>query len=201
MISDNFSLGSIFQSTRNTRSILPDSLRYIRSDVPANITADETDWLIRNNIRTVIDLRENDEQLKKVCPLQSNELFTYISIPVTGGGAVPECPDDVPLSYIKMADGEMKKIIDLLMSAESNVLYFCNAGKDRTGVVSAILLHRLGADDEYIINDYLRSADNLKDMLQAYAEQYPETDINVITPKREYMEKFLAWLRSSDSNM
>lgn len=109
---------------------------------------------------------------------------------------MPECTDDVPLSYIRMADGQMNKIIDTIMNAESNVLFFCNAGKDRTGVVSAIILHRLGADDEFIINDYLLSADNLKEMLQAYAEQNPEIDINVITPKREYMEKFLAWLRS-----
>lgn len=91
----------------------------------------------------------------------------------------------------------MNKIIDTIMNAESNVLFFCNAGKDRTGVVSAIILHRLGVDDEYIINDYMLSAENLKDMLFAYAEQYPEVDINVITPKREYMEKFLVWLRTS----
>ncbi|WP_432650114.1 tyrosine-protein phosphatase [Huintestinicola sp.] len=189
-------MSSLFQSTRNTRAILPESLRFIRSDVPEKITADETRWLIANNVRTIVDLREKDEQAKKVCPLQSNDLFTYISTPVTGGNAVPECTDDVPLSYIRMADGQMNKIIDTIMNAENNVLFFCNAGKDRTGVVSAIILHRLGADDEYIINDYMLSADNLKEMLQAYAEQNPEIDINVITPKREYMEKFLAWLRS-----
>ncbi|MGN1100629.1 MAG: tyrosine-protein phosphatase [Huintestinicola sp.] len=194
-------MSSLFQSTKNTRALLPHSLRFIRSDVPEKITANEIRWLTENNVRTIVDLREKDEQAKKVCPLQSNDQFSYISIPVTGGNAVPECTDDVPLSYIRMADGRMKKIIDTIMSAENNVLFFCDAGKDRTGVVSAILLHLSGADDEYIINDYLRSADNLKDMLRAYAERYPEVDINVITPKREYMEKFLVWLRSSGGCM
>lgn len=190
-------MSSLFQSTRNTRAILRDSLRFIRSDVPESITADEIEWLIVNNVRTIVDLRETNEQAKKVCPLQSNDKFAYITLPVTGGNAVPECADDVPLSYIRMADGQMKRIIDTIMNAENNVLFFCNAGKDRTGVVSAIILHRLGADDEYIINDYMLSADNLKDMLQSYAKQFPEIDINVITPKREYMEKFLVWLRNT----
>ncbi len=190
-------MSSLFQSTRNTRAILRDSLRFIRSDVPENITADEIEWLIVNNVRTIVDLRETNEQAKKVCPLQSNDKFAYITLPVTGGNAVPECADDVPLSYIRMADGQMKRIIDTIMNAENNVLFFCNAGKDRTGVVSAIILHRLGADDEYIINDYMLSTDNLKEMLWAYAEQNPEVDINVITPKREYMEKFLVWLRNT----
>lgn len=190
-------MSSLFQSTRNTRAILRDSLRFIRSDVPESITADEIEWLIVNNVRTIVDLRETNEQAKKVCPLQSNDKFAYITLPVTGGNAVPECADDVPLSYIRMADGQMKRIIDTIMNAENNVLFFCNAGKDRTGVVSAIILHRFGADDEYIINDYMLSADNLKEMLWAYAEQNPEVDINVITPKREYMEKFLVWLRNT----
>ena len=190
-------MSSLFKSTRNTRAILRDNLRFIRSDVPENITDNETRWLIENNVRTIVDLRETNEQAKKVCPLQSNDKFAYITLPVTGGNAVPECADDVPLSYIRMADGQMKRIIDTIMNAENNVLFFCNAGKDRTGVVSAIILHRLGADDEYIINDYMLSADNLKEMLWAYAEQNPEVDINVITPKREYMEKFLVWLRNT----
>ena len=30
----------IFQSTRNTRPIIENSMRYIRSDVPTNITED-----------------------------------------------------------------------------------------------------------------------------------------------------------------
>lgn len=176
-------------------------MRFIRSDVPDNITADETGWLLANNVRTIIDLRKTEEQAKKVCPLQSDDRFTYFSIPVTGGNAVPKCADDVPLSYIRMADGQMDKIIDRIMNADNNVLFFCNAGKDRTGVVSAILLHRSGMDDEYIINDYLLSADALRDMLSAYAEQDPDVDINVITPKREYMEKFLVWLRGSGGRL
>ena len=46
----------------------------------------------------------------------------------------------------------------------------CTAGKDRTGVVSAILRHKIGMDSEYIIEDYMKSKDNLKDMFQKLSQ-------------------------------
>ncbi len=87
----------------------------------------------------------------------------------------------------------MDMIVSTIMNADTNVLYFCNAGKDRTGVVSAIILSKLGYDKEYIINDYLLSGENLKEDLLSFAREHTEIDINVITPKREYIETFLEW--------
>ncbi len=60
---------SILTSTQNTRPILPDSLRYIRSDVPHNITEAEINFLIENNITTIVDLREDSEREQKRCLL------------------------------------------------------------------------------------------------------------------------------------
>ena len=42
-----------------------------------------------------------------------------------------------------MLDEKMEKIIHTIMNAKSNVLFFCGAGKDRTGVVSAIIWKKL----------------------------------------------------------
>ena len=33
-------------------------------------------------------------------------------------------------------------------------VFFCNAGKDRTGVVAAMVLGLLGVDDETVAGDY-----------------------------------------------
>lgn len=178
-------------STKNTRNILPDSMRFVRSDVPTSISSEDIKWLIDNNIRTIVDLREEKERAQKPCPLADNNAFDYICLPVTGGNGIPESPDKVPVSYLNMIDEQLIHIIDVIENAESNVLYFCNAGKDRTGVVSAILLRRQDFEDEYIIEDYMKSADNLKDMLKAFARNNRDVDINVITPHREYMKNFL----------
>ena len=183
-------MSSLLNSTQNTRAILPDSLRYLRSDVPASLTESEIDWLRQQNIRCIVDLRSEEEQKKKPCPLYQKTDIVYHSLPVSGGNAVPACPDEVSASYVAMVDEQMEHIIYTIETSDCGVLYFCNAGKDRTGVVSALLLRRLGYDDEYIIKDYLHSADNLKEMLRAYAAS-SGVDIHIITPCRRYMEEFL----------
>lgn len=43
------------------------------------------------------------------------------------------------------------------------------------------------------MDDYMKSKDNLQEMLNAYALQYPEIDINIITPNEKYIKEFLRW--------
>ena len=119
---------TLFESTKNTRPIIPNSFRFIRSDVPAAVSDKERRWLTNNNVRTVVDLRERSERCLKPCALANDNAFRYISMPVTGGNAVPRSPNEAALSYIKMVDDNMENIIGTIMNADTNVLYFCNAG-------------------------------------------------------------------------
>lgn len=183
-----------FACTCNTRAILPDSLRYIRSDVPQQVSEQEKEALLAENIRTVVDLRTPEECAAKPCPLEEDERFCYLHLPVTGGNALPESRAMVPVSYLKMVDGQMERILDAIGGADSNVLYFCSAGKDRTGVVSALLLRRAGIPEAYIIADYLQSGPNLAPRLEAFARQNPGLDVGIITPREEYMRQFLQQL-------
>ena len=190
---------SIFENTLNTRPILENSFRYIRSDVPTAVSEQERQWMISNDVTTVVDLRTDEERAKKVCPLVKDERFSYHSMPVTGGDVIPKSTCDVSKSYINMVDVSLRSTIDFILNSKSNVLYFCNAGKDRTGVVSAILLYRIGMNCAYIIDDYLKSADNLKNMLQSFSKANPKVDINVITPSEKYIKEFLRWLIENET--
>ena len=187
---------SLLKSTQNTRTLLTGSYRYIRSDVPGSLTDDEVRWLYQNGITTIVDLRSEGEFLRKPCRLEHEEGFTYHHMPVTGDGAVPDSPEEVPASYVSMIDDQMERIIHTIMNADSNVLYFCNAGKDRTGVVSAIILYRLGFDDQTIIEDYMKTKENLMDILMAYVREHPEVDHFTVIPKEENITAVLAYLKS-----
>ncbi|MBQ5959346.1 MAG: tyrosine-protein phosphatase [Firmicutes bacterium] len=90
-----------------------------------------------------------------------------------------------------MLDEQMDKIISTIMNAESSVMYFCGAGKDRTGVVSAVILKKLGYSDPVIIDDYMETKDNLMAFLTAYVKEHPEVDINIIIPDEENIKKVL----------
>ena len=183
----------IFQNTVNTRPILENSIKYIRSDVPCRISSFEKEWLLSNNVTTVVDFRTEEERAQKPCPLMDDSRFSYRIFTVTGGDKVPKCPDDVSKSYMAMVDAEFEKAIAFLISAATNVLYFCNAGKDRTGVISAVLLYKLGLPFSYIVEDYMKSKCNLEAVLEAFARQNPTVDIEVITPHKRYIEEFLNW--------
>ena len=184
-------MSSLLQSTRNTRALPTGTMRYIRSDVPENLTDKEIQWLLDNHITTMVDLRSDEEVVRKPCCFKEREGFTYFHFPVTGGGDTPKSLEHLHIVYRQMLDEQMEKIIDTIMNAESNVMYFCTAGKDRTGVVSAVILKRLGFSDEVIIDDYMKSKDNLMEMLTAYVSAHPEVDIEIIIPHRENMEQLL----------
>ena len=188
-------MGYLLPSTRNTRAFPTGSLRYIRSDVPENLTAAEIQWLLDNQITTVVDLRSEEERSQRPSCLAAQSGFRYVPLPVAGGGSTPKSLEQLYTVYRQMLDETMVQIVDTIMNAVSNTLYFCTAGKDRTGVVSAIILKRLGFGDEAVIEDYMMSKDNLMDMLTAYAGAHPEVDLDVIIPHRKNMERFLQYLR------
>ncbi len=181
---------SLFKSTNNTRAILK-SYKYIRSDVPNKLNSEEIKWLIHNKITTIIDLRTPEEVANKPCKWANINEFTYLNLPVTGGNIVPKNADEVAKSYIKMVDNKMWEIIDTIEKSSTNVMYFCSAGKDRTGVVSTILLARLGVCRDEIVADYMLSKSNLKDILTEYAEKNEGVNIDVITPNEAYINEFL----------
>ena len=49
-------MSSLLQSTRNTRALPTGTMRYMRSDAPENLTEREVQWLLDNNIITIVGL-------------------------------------------------------------------------------------------------------------------------------------------------
>ena len=90
---------------------------------------------------------------------------------------------NIPREY---ADLNTRKVLYII------TFLFCNAGKDRTGVVSAIILKRMGFDDAQIIADYMETKTNLMPFLQEYSERHPEVDLRTIIPSEENIKAVLA---------
>ena len=47
-------MSTIFADTKNTRPILENSLKYIRSDVPTVLSEQEKSWMLEHDITTMI---------------------------------------------------------------------------------------------------------------------------------------------------
>jgi protein-tyrosine phosphatase len=64
-------------------------------------------------------------------------------------------------SWTEECQKEFKAIVDSIAAADAvPVVFHCSAGKDRTGVVSALLLSVAGVSDEIIAADYAHTARN-----------------------------------------
>lgn len=184
-------MGSLLQSTLNTRALPVGGMRYIRSDAPLSLSGEEIEWLVANNITTLVDLRSVEEVERKPCPLKERAGFTYYHFPVTGGGGTPKNREHLYQTYCGMLDEAMDRILETILGADTNVMYFCTAGKDRTGVVSALLLKRLGVEEGVIVEDYMKSKENLMEMLVSYVNAHPEVDLDIIVPREENILKVL----------
>ncbi|MDR2073157.1 MAG: tyrosine-protein phosphatase [Spirochaetaceae bacterium] len=75
-----------------------------------------------------------------------------------------------------------------LLAEPANVplIFHCSAGKDRTGLASALLLHALGASEETIMEDYLLSAECLRRLYLPYMETRPYM-VPFMTVRRSYL--------------
>ncbi|MBS7007229.1 MAG: tyrosine-protein phosphatase [Anaerostipes sp.] len=140
--------------------------RLYRGDCLAFLTPDEWSKLENCGIVSVIDLRSKSETLLMKdqipqtmeyfhCPLQEDEID------------FSNAAESASKAFTKsLADGYQKILSDspdLLAAAvktviqcleKGGVLFHCTAGKDRTGVLAAVLLTLLGAAREDIIADY-----------------------------------------------
>lgn len=190
-------MASILEGTLNARVIAETGSRLlVRSDAPVDVTAADVAWLLEHGVTTLIDLRSASEVERVPVPLAGDSRFAYENMPVTGGNVIPATPEQVPASYIAMVDAQMAGIVHRIESAPGGVLWFCSAGKDRTGVVSAIVLSRLGVSRQEIVDDYVESAGNLREALEGVARRRPEARLDVMIPRRQTMERFLDWYKA-----
>ena len=67
------------------------------------------------------------------------------------------------------------------------LLFHCSAGKDRTGIGAALFLSAIGVDREVIYDDYMMSAEYVREKYAKLVEEQPELAATM-TVKREYLE-------------
>ena len=141
-----------------------------RSDELHALTDADLDAVSELGIRVVFDLRNADERAARPSRLPIDvELLERVSQP-TGGdvrtieeliavGELP-VPDDEYFAtvYVDLLDRlapELRIILERAVDAPTRPLLFhCAAGKDRTGIVAAVLLGLLGVPHDVILDDY-----------------------------------------------
>ena len=151
--------------------------RLLRSACLSGVPGEAVDALRRQcGLSLVIDLRTDDEIAQK--PESLPEGVAYRRMPIFDAAKIgithekgekwnPERPasvkPDMPALYRMMAEREdcrqaLSAVLTAIMTHDygaGSVLWHCSEGKDRCGLVAALLLGALGASREDIMADYL----------------------------------------------
>ena len=175
--------------------------RLIRSNLPINLSSNDISLLDEMGMNTVIDLRSQEEIEARKSIFENNKNFKVYHIGIDVGKDIPETEELVPKSYMDMLtlQEKMKTIFEILGNNEK-VLYFCNAGKDRTGVVTALILKLLDVSENDIIEDYVSTGQFMKTTLIKFANSNNRI-LNIITPKEIYMQEFLKEFEKKYNNI
>lgn len=192
---------SLLETTMNTRDLgghlcadgkRTVNLRILRSDKQNYPNQRDVNFLIENGITTIIDVREEDVVRNSPNGFADKDDFRYMNFPIIEGGKVPESVEAVPDSYMKIAKSlSLKDIFTAIATSESGVMFNCSAGKDRTGVISAILLMLCGVSEEEIVEDYMLTKEYNRERFKMAAIHHPNVDLNIIIPRESYIKEFM----------
>jgi len=143
--------------------------RLFRSDALHGLTPEGVDRIVNElGIGAIVDLRSTGEigidgrgQLRERTP-------TYHHLPLFDGPLTvdPESVNQLTLAdrYFLIAERAkvpVARVVTTLAECSMPAVYHCSAGKDRTGLISAIVLGLLGVPDEFIVADYAATQENL----------------------------------------
>ncbi len=196
---------SLLKTTQNTRDLggyrktdgrLTKEESILRSDVQNYPDEEDFEYLKAKGITTVIDMRGQKDIERRPNGFASREDFTYFNFQIEEGSGVPASMEAVPKSYMDIAVANaLPSVFKCIANAESGVMFNCTAGKDRTGVVAAILLLHAGVSDRDIIENYVLTKEYGKERLELVHKNFPEVDMNIVTPCKMFMEEFLRMFR------
>ena len=144
------------------------TLRFLRSGFPDSLDAENVAFFQEMPLVSVLDLRTSEE-VAMFPHLFADAGFDVVSLPLLSG-SVRSMLQDVPSvgqMYLDMLAASPKELTAAVIAvanatAKGTVLVHCTAGKDRTGVVCALVQAVLGVSDQDIVANYVLSHDNLE---------------------------------------
>jgi protein-tyrosine phosphatase len=150
---------------------LPDGRRtrhglLFRSDTLQALTASDVAFLRQTiGLRVVVDLRLAHEVAEEGRGLLSTaDEVTYLNAPLEMAKIDGILPGEVMKHLYNQclaSESLVAAIRHIAENAGQPIVFHCAAGKDRTGIVAALVLGLLGVAEEVIVADYLASTANM----------------------------------------
>jgi protein-tyrosine phosphatase len=152
----------------------------VRSDCPAALTEAGRAALADYGVRAIVDLRLPAELAEDPNPFAEpgdhGIAYTNVSF-IDPAAAPPDAVSTLAEDYLQMLDRYRQRVAEALAAIarapDGAVLVHCAAGKDRTGLISALLLGLVEVPAETIAADYAMTAELLRPRERAWLEGLP----------------------------
>lgn len=136
-----------------------------RGDAPEPDLAHGVARLRALGVRTVVDLREPHERAERPNPLAADADVAYHEVDLIAGlrDGWSELAAERPLGalYVRAlerAGPAFVRAVDALVTGEGARVVHCSAGKDRAGMVAALVLDAVGVPRSIVVRDYVVTA-------------------------------------------
>lgn len=158
----------------------------LRADKVSRLRASGEQALLDYGVRTIIDLRWPYEAHAEPSCLQQNPVaISYLHISLLGDSSDawhtlrPEVPKEQWNSVVlEYAPKTICQVMQGIADAPAGALLFhCNSGKDRTGVVAALLLALAEVNPDEIAEDYACSTAELR---EPYLAAHPDKRAEIL---------------------
>jgi protein-tyrosine phosphatase len=196
--------------------------RLYRADALHELTPEDVGHLRDLGLRTVVDLRtERELDRSGRGPLEPEDVaFHHLAVVqegVRGDGTSDRAADGESVAapapagddlaerylwYLDVGQASLVRALTLLGGDEHYPLVFhCAAGKDRTGVLAALVLQILGVEREVIVADYVITAERLRFIMErwladpAFAERMAKVPASRYSVEASTMVGFLEQLQ------
>ncbi len=180
----------------------------IRSGSPSLASHKAYTELIEYGVRTVIDLRSVAEVSHYGNPFKDDGKTEYYNIPLFIGD--PDSKEDKTMNYLRdhtMGDFYVmmiqelgERIADVMRvftrQDKGITLFHCAHGKDRTGVIAALLYLLIGASEENIVLNYKVSYDYARDLLDPLIELKEPSMRHTLRSDADNMVTLLQFLKA-----
>jgi protein-tyrosine phosphatase len=183
--------------------------RIYRADDLSKLSPADIVYLGELGISTAIDLRSIGELNRAPSPLRGRPGFTYHHVQLLDG--VNSAPDGIPRiqnlpemykSLLPEAGPQIRRVFQILHDREGRgVVFHCTAGKDRTGVIAALILNLCGVSDEDVITDYALTYELMRPFFDVMAEEARKADTPIpeqlFQSEPAFMREFLSFLKQT----
>ena len=148
----------------------------IRTDDLAYVTPEVASDLVASGLTAIIDLRSPLEVATTGRGPLADYTVSYHHLPLIAdvGQSMKdgrpqfshESMGEMYVGMVEVAAPQLVTALNIIAYTPGAAAFHCAAGRDRTGVLAAMLLLVLGADDDDIVADYARTGDNMREIMR-----------------------------------